>query len=129
VEHIRAALAARGPHHLGLAVQADEEEVRLRGPIDSEAQRTDILAVVREGLTNVARHAQAGSAEVTVSRAGGEVSVEVRDDGRGIGSRDERRSGLANLADRASARRGSLQTGPVDGGGTRLLWRVPVPHR
>src|SRR5690606_32332928 len=47
VEHIRAALAARGPHHLGLAVQADEEEVRLRGPIDSEAQRTDILAVVR----------------------------------------------------------------------------------
>ncbi len=48
VEHIRAALAARGPHHLGLAVQADEEEVRLRGPIDSEAQRTDILAVVRD---------------------------------------------------------------------------------
>ncbi|HLU41701.1 MAG TPA: BON domain-containing protein [Microthrixaceae bacterium] len=48
MEHIRAALAARGPHHLGLAVQADEEEVRLRGPIDSEAQRTDILAVVRD---------------------------------------------------------------------------------
>jgi len=105
--------------------------LRLPGDLDGlgGALEADILAVVREGLTNVARHAQAGSAEVTVSRAGGEVSVEVRDDGRGIGSRDERRSGLANIADRASARRGSLQTGPVDGGGTRLLWRVPVPHR
>ena len=93
------------------------------------ALESDILAVVREGLTNVARHAQARAAEVTVLRAGGEVTVEIRDDGRGIRGRDERRSGLANLADRASARRGSLQTGPVAGGGTRLAWQVPVPQR
>src|SRR5690606_30327231 len=93
------------------------------------ALEADILAVVREGLTNIARHARAGAAEVTVQRADGEVTVEVHDDGLGIGSRDERRSGLANLADRATARRGQLRTGPVDGGGTSLVWRVPVPHR
>jgi len=48
VEHIRAALAERGPHHMGLAVQADEDEVRLRGPVDSEDQRAAILQVVAD---------------------------------------------------------------------------------
>ena len=48
VEHIRAALAERGPHLMGLHVHADAEQVRIRGPIDSEEDRVAILEVVRD---------------------------------------------------------------------------------
>lgn len=47
-EHIRIALAERGPHHMGLVVHADAEEVRIRGPIDTEEDRESILEIVRE---------------------------------------------------------------------------------
>lgn len=85
----------------------------------------DVLAVVREGLTNITRHANAQQASVLVERAADALHVEVRDDGRGLGAHS-RHSGLANLSDRAAARRGRLHTEPVDGGGTALLWRVPL---
>jgi hypothetical protein len=48
VEHIRRALAEGTPHHMGLTVHADEDTVRIRGPIDSEADRSEILRIVAE---------------------------------------------------------------------------------
>ena len=46
------------------------------------------------------------------------------------GSGDEhRRSGLGNLAERASDLGGALRVGPAEGGGTDLVWRVPSPRR
>ena len=48
VEHIRRALADGAPHHMGLAVQVDEDTVRIRGPIDAEADRAEILRIVTE---------------------------------------------------------------------------------
>ncbi|MDR2252928.1 MAG: GAF domain-containing protein [Bifidobacteriaceae bacterium] len=93
----------------------------------------DVVAVVREGLSNAGRHASASSATVTVAlesptaaRPGG-VTVQVEDDGVGLPLKPTRRSGLANLADRAAARDGAFAAGPGRGGrGTKLEWSAPL---
>ena len=83
-----------------------------------------MLAVLREALSNVARHAEAGQVSVAVA-AGSDLTLTVRDDGIGM-KRSSRRSGLGNLADRASQLGGTLRVGPAEGGGTELEWRVPL---
>jgi signal transduction histidine kinase len=83
-----------------------------------------LLAVLREALSNAARHAHASQVTVTID-AGPELVLTVRDNGRGIGE-TTRRSGLANLNDRARELGGTLRVGPADGGGTELQWRVPL---
>jgi len=101
--------------------------LRLVGPLD-EAVPVDVgeqmLSALREALSNAARHAAATKVDVTVE-AGSELILRVRDDGTGMG-RTTRRSGLANLAERAADLGGKLEVGPADGGGTLLVWRVPV---
>jgi PAS domain S-box-containing protein len=80
--------------------------------------------VIAEALTNVIKHARATSAAVTVTAAGGQLLIEVSDDGRG-GARLGATGGLAGLQDRVAALSGSLA---LDGGapaGTRL--RVTLP--
>jgi signal transduction histidine kinase len=86
----------------------------------------DVEAVVREGLANVIRHADATSVVVEVSADAFRVEVRIRDDGRGPGS-SPRRGGTANLATRASARGGSSVLSRVDPIGTLLTWSVPAP--
>jgi signal transduction histidine kinase len=84
----------------------------------------DVVAVVRELVTNVVRHADASrlTVAVTVSDA---VSVVVTDDGRGLPSITVR-SGLANLADRAERRGGRMST-TSGNSGTEVSWVVPLP--
>ena len=83
-----------------------------------------MLGALRESLSNAARHAGASRVEVIVDGEADLVLV-VRDDG--VGLRDiTRRSGLANLADRAEQLGGTLKVGSADGGGTELLWQVPL---
>jgi two-component system, NarL family, sensor histidine kinase DevS len=83
-----------------------------------------MLGALRESLSNAARHAGASRVDVTVE-AEADLVLVVRDDG--IGLRDiTRRSGLANLADRAEQLGGALKVGSADGGGTELLWQVPL---
>jgi signal transduction histidine kinase len=89
-----------------------------------------VLAVLREALSNAARHAQASRVDVTVEvTEDGMLTVQVTDDGVGIPD-GGRRSGLRNLADRAGELGGALRLGPADEGadrpGTRLDWRIPV---
>ena len=89
-----------------------------------------VLAVLREALSNAARHAHASRVDVTVEVAeDGMLTVQVTDDGVGIPD-GGRRSGLRNLADRAGKLDGELHLGPADEGadrpGTRLAWRIPV---
>jgi signal transduction histidine kinase len=112
-----------------------EPRLAFSGPIDSvvpEAVVDDIVAVAREALTNVARHAQATSADVTLTASVQQLVVEVVDNGVGIGA-VERRSGLANLRQRAELHGGSLVVtdgGPADPpttrGGTYLRWTIPI---
>ncbi len=104
---------------VGVPVRLDVEGPILAVPDDVAP---DVVAVVREGLSNVARHARASSAAVTL-RIGRALELEVRDDGEGVSS--DRRSGLANLEGRAVARGGSMRLESAPDAGTRLVWRVP----
>lgn len=85
----------------------------------------DVLAVVREALSNVARHARATTARVTLHRHETSLQLCVEDDGIGLAN-VSRRSGLDNLAERASSHGGQLCLGPAEGAGTRLVWTVPL---
>jgi signal transduction histidine kinase len=87
----------------------------------------DLVAVLRESLSNAARHAAATRVEVCVEADEDEVTLTVTDDGRGIGA-STRRSGLANIHDRAAVHGGTcvLTSGEPSGRGTRVEWRVPV---
>jgi signal transduction histidine kinase len=82
----------------------------------------DVVAVVREALSNVARHAHAATVDVDVTVTDDTVTVTVDDDGSGVDPAVERSSGTANLAHRAIARGGSFGLEPRPAGGTRALW-------
>jgi signal transduction histidine kinase len=105
---------------------AMRRDVRLRGGVDEIPRELvpDLLAVVRELVTNVVRHARARRVTVTVS-AGNNVRVVVADDGVGLPTATVR-SGLANLADRAERRGGTL-TAVGGSAGTEVRWVVPWP--
>ena len=101
--------------------------LRLVGPLDEAVPAgagEQMLSALREALSNAARHAAASRVDVTVE-VGDELILRVRDDGTGIGQ-ITRRSGLANLAERAADLGGKLMVGPAEGVGTQLDWRVPV---
>ena len=88
-----------------------------------------VIAALREALSNAARHAQAIEVDVTVDVDPDEMlTVLVTDDGIGIPA-DVKRSGLRNLTTRAQDLGGELRLSPADPGaatpGTRLEWRVP----
>ncbi|KQY25026.1 hypothetical protein ASD16_06100 [Cellulomonas sp. Root485] len=85
----------------------------------------DAVAVVREALANVARHARAHDVVVRVE-VGSHLVVEVQDDGRGIPGDVPRRSGLANLENRAARRGGTVVVTALPEGGTDLRWSVPL---
>jgi signal transduction histidine kinase len=106
-----------------------DPQVHFSGPVDTvsdESLADDVSAVVREALTNAAKHARADRVDVAVTVSGTRLTVTVEDDGDGIGD-SERRSGLANLRHRAEARSGSLAIETGDAGqGTRVRWHVPT---
>jgi signal transduction histidine kinase len=81
----------------------------------------DILAVIREALSNCARHARATAVTITLARHDGLITLEVTDNGRGLGT-PARSSGLASMRRRAERNRGTLQITSPPGGGTRLTW-------
>lgn len=102
-------------------------EVSFSGPVDilsDPALTGDVAAVVREGLTNVARHAGAGRVQVAVSGTTDTMTVCVTDDGVGVGETG-RRSGLANIRRRAEERAGTLTIEGCDPG-TRITWTASV---
>jgi signal transduction histidine kinase len=112
-----------------------EPHLGFSGPIDSvvpDSVIDDLVAVTREALTNVARHARATQAEVTLTADSGTLVLDVVDDGIGIGE-VSRRSGLANLRQRAELRGGSMaimsevsDEAPSTREGTHLRWTIPL---
>ncbi|MER6911424.1 GAF domain-containing protein [Streptomyces sp. NPDC000594] len=110
---------------------------RFLGPVDSavtELTGKNLIAAVREALSNAFRHARASRIEVVVD-AGAQlpdgtagVRLTVADDGVGIPA-GGRRSGLRNLARRAESLGGSSRCGPglgPAGRGTTVHWEAPL---
>jgi signal transduction histidine kinase len=101
----------------------------LNGPIDSaipELVRPAVLAVLREALSNVARHARASSVTVTLTTDATTLVLLVTDDGVGIGAA-EGSGGLTNMRHRAAEFGGDCRIGPADDHhGTAVVWQVPL---
>lgn len=107
--------------------------VRFEGPVDAAVSHRvgdHLLAVLREAVTNVGRHARATEVSVMVRAEDGWCSVEVTDDGVGIAGADPSSAGgglgLANLRARAAELGGEMAVEPAGDAGTRLCWRVPI---
>jgi signal transduction histidine kinase len=100
------------------------------GPIDSavvEPTRGHLLLCLREALSNVARHAQATSAQVTIGVRHGRLVLSVEDDG--VGYRPlpgQRSSGLDNMHARADAVGGRFSIVARPSGGTIATWQAPI---
>ena len=101
--------------------------VRFSGLLDCLPDQTaeDLLAVLREALTNIARHAHAHTADVDLSGRPQWLTLDIRDDGTGLGD-TTRRSGLTNLRHRAQHHGGTLTLTPCDPTGTCLSWSIPT---
>ncbi|MCB5180869.1 sensor histidine kinase [Streptomyces antimicrobicus] len=104
--------------------------LRMEGLIDTDVPPTvaeEAVAVLGEALSNVARHAKATRAEVSLVAADGVLTLTVTDDGVGM-PEGGRRSGLRNLAERAERLGGRMAvTARGDATrGTRLEWEVPL---
>lgn len=103
--------------------------LRVTGLIDRgvpEALRPDIVAVTREALSNVVRHAHAHTVEVAVDVTADAFMLHISDDGVGIVS-SKPGHGLDNMRARAEDRAGDFSLTNLDPHGTRLIWRVPIP--
>ncbi|GAA1166953.1 sensor histidine kinase [Nesterenkonia sandarakina] len=99
------------------------------GPVDlilEGALADDAVAVLRESLSNVARHAQAETVSVEITATEAQITITVDDDGIGVPSDSTRRSGTKNLSARAQAWGGDFTLSPRIAGGTRALWQAPV---
>lgn len=131
--------AARTPLELEAAIQVVVDRVgrslpetprlRIEGslpPAESEVA-AELLAVLTEGLTNVIRHASATTCRIGVRTGEGRLVLTIRDDGVGMPSEHERRSGTRNIADRASDLDGTASWELPPDGGTLLTWSVPLP--
>ncbi|MEU4658561.1 GAF domain-containing protein [Streptomyces sp. NPDC023723] len=103
--------------------------LRMTGLLDTcvpDEYAGQLLAVVRESLSNAARHAGATQVEVTAETDGSRLSVRVADDGTGLDPAVTRRSGLDNLRRRAAELGGTFTVGPNEPSGTVAEWTVPL---
>jgi signal transduction histidine kinase len=105
--------------------------VTFSGPVEATVHRTlahDLEAVLREALTNVARHAAASAVQVEIAVTEMRLVLSVVDNGRGIGD-PVRASGLTIMRRRAARHNGELRISSPPGGGTQLVWDVDVSER
>jgi signal transduction histidine kinase len=110
-------------------------DLQVRGTIDDLPRSLlgTAYVVIREALTNAAKHAGAASVKVRVDRASDALVVEVRDAGRGFSPRTARAAragghlGLSMMERRVAEAGGTLEVRSVPGRGTRVVARLPLP--
>ena len=99
-------------------------------PVDTLAELA-IFRAVQEGLSNVARHADAATATVALAARADGLTIRIEDDGRGLfadGATVEEHTGLAGMRERFTALRGTVTLAPGATGGTRLTLHLPLAH-
>jgi two-component system, NarL family, sensor histidine kinase DevS len=114
---------------IAVSIDLDFESERVQTRLAPEVESA-IYRIVQESLTNVHKHAQADRVEVLVLEEDDQVTVEVRDDGRGLGSSDTTGTGLglAGMDERVSLLGGTLEIRAGDGGGTTVHATLPALH-
>ena len=103
--------------------------LRVDGPVDAPTPAgvgEDLVAVLREALSNIARHAHAHSSDIEIRVGSGRLTLDIHDDGAGVDPANQRRSGLGNLRHRAEHHGGTFSITPRRPGGTTLCWTVPL---
>jgi PAS domain S-box-containing protein len=103
---------------------------RVEGAVEaavSNAVRVELMATLREALSNIPRHAHATSADVQIT-ATDWLTLSVSDNGAGLPDDfDPRRgNGLLNMGERARLLHGTFSVRPREAGGTQVEWRVPL---
>jgi signal transduction histidine kinase len=91
-----------------------------------------VYRMIQEAMTNVARHSNASRVEIRVRRRAEELLLEIRDDGRGIGSGEAAAHsalGLAGIRERAAILGGTALIEGVSDRGTIVSIRIPLPWR
>jgi signal transduction histidine kinase len=99
------------------------------GPLDTmvdEQLGNEVEAVLRESLTNAAKHSEATAVTVSLATAVHTLVLTVSDNGVGLRP-SARRSGLSNLRHRAESRGGRLELERAGEGGVLLRWTIPLP--
>lgn len=103
--------------------------VRTTGPVDTavpDRVRDHLTSVLREAVSNVARHALADSAEVELTVGEDQLRLLVLDDGVGVGAGPGIESGLRNARRRANELGGSFELTGREPRGTSFSWTVPL---
>jgi signal transduction histidine kinase len=106
-----------------------EPRVLFDGPVDTvvrPATADDLLAVLRESLSNVSRHASARSVSVEVAVDTADLTLVVTDDGVGMTTPGEGGRGLRNMHARAAGLGGTSSVESPPDGGVRVYWSVPL---
>lgn len=117
--------------HLSTTIEVDTRISASSAELTSigDDARHELLQLVREALSNVARHSRASRAEVGVTRVGDELVLEIRDNGVGFDPAaiaPGRHHGLINLRERAIAAGGRLEIDSRSGAGTRITVHIPI---
>lgn len=112
---------------INATLKRDGETDRLPSVVELAAYR-----IIQEGLTNVIRHADGANATVSLTQAGDTLTIDITDDGTATNqSRPEDGAtppgfGLIGMSERAAALGGSLEHGPLPGGGFRVRAVLPL---
>lgn len=128
-------LAMAAEHYTALGF---EPRVSLTGPIDDLSRNIvdEVLATLREALMNSSKHARASRISVDVKVGGGELSMNISDDGVGLGNGEDTDlstadqqmtgNGLPNIIKRAEALGGWAKIDSEPSRGVEITWTVPV---
>ena len=109
-----------GPYQPGLTITIDLPDA----PVPEPVEYTAFLAI-SETMTNVAKHAQARTVDITGQLQDGVLTISVTDDGNGGARSNHDGTGLVSITDRITALNGHVQIISPPGQGTRVTMRIP----
>jgi signal transduction histidine kinase len=122
IEQVVRDIAARASRILGYMPSVQVSGQVAGVPAELVAQ---FASVIQEGLSNVARHARASTAQVAFHGGDDHYEVRISDDGVGLPDPLPRSSGITNLTNRARQFGGTAEWLPNEPGGTLVVWRIP----
>ncbi|MBV8172215.1 MAG: GAF domain-containing sensor histidine kinase [Candidatus Eremiobacteraeota bacterium] len=115
-------LARRFTSSTGIRARVQAASIAMPAAVESE-----LLAIARESLTNVRKHARATEVSIDLARRGARVELSIRDDGAGYArSRAGRGQGIVGMRERARLAGGALTIAGARGRGTRVTASIPL---